>query len=519
MTATFQPFARAASHFVSALAIFLAGAAISNAAMVIGSIQDVYANPYGGRFNTIQFTPLSCPQAIDTNTIWPVQKTANLTNGVFQVNLVGGIYWAGLIGDSPLNGSFGQTPKTVKILVPPNDTNVWQFNTCANLATNLGTFVWTNQAGSTVVTNINNATGTNVNLSGTFSGTFDNATGANVNLAGTFTGIFNGPQAVFVYTNAITHSNSTLTISAYGTPTAWNISTDDGRTINFGAHDTINLFSATGAFLSIAGQNDTVTLGNAEGGTVVFDSTSTLTVNNQTNTGTTQFNGPAFDLNGNQILGGGYMPNQSGNLDGLYNSTLYNGFVWYNTGTAHFSSFSPMPCMLSSQQIYTNGQVTSISSFATMNTNLLVIFSPGTTACAGNYFWVNAAKVTNTITGHYTNSYTGYFTNYGTGYFIVKTVRNSVNNFDLLSSSGWLYTTIQNNVNNYQNSGYVMQWSAGKAGDGAAPNPYGVFQQQIDFSQPTVAATGLVFTNAAGSRFTVVVNSSTNGFTFTPANY
>ena len=170
MTASRLPLSRrlaACLNFVSALAILLAGAAHLSAATVIGSIQDVSARPYGGLVNTIQFTPLSCPQRIGTNTVWPAARTIRLTNGVFNVNLVGGLYYAGLV-ELPM----ALTPKTVKILVPPNDTNVWQFNDCANLATNVGTFLWTNPPPSSAATNVDNAGGTNVNLTGSFSGSF-----------------------------------------------------------------------------------------------------------------------------------------------------------------------------------------------------------------------------------------------------------------------------------------------------------------------------------------------------------
>jgi len=178
MTASRLPLSRRLAeclNFVSALAILLAGAAHLSAATVIGSIQDVSARPYGGLVNTLQFTPLSCPQRIGTNTVWPAVRTIRLTNGVFSVNLVGGLYYCGLV-----EGPIMQTPKTVKILVPPNDTNVWQFNDCANLATNVGTFLWTNQPPSGVATNVDNALGTNVNLSGSFSGNLQGTSGGNV---------------------------------------------------------------------------------------------------------------------------------------------------------------------------------------------------------------------------------------------------------------------------------------------------------------------------------------------------
>jgi len=135
-----------------AIAGMLLAAGDGRGATVVGSVQDVTAKAYSGQYGFVQFTPLSTPQAIGTNTIWDVPCVARVTNGLFSVNLVGGYYWA-----TP-----GSPNKTVKILVPPNDTNVWQFNDCANLATNLGTFAWTN---SPIFLTPTNAAGLAVNLS------------------------------------------------------------------------------------------------------------------------------------------------------------------------------------------------------------------------------------------------------------------------------------------------------------------------------------------------------------------
>ena len=145
MTACFP---RTFLKFVSALAIFMAGAAFlplsapAQTATVVGSIHDVTDAPYGGKFNTIQFTPTNCPQQIGTNTYWPQARTALLTNGVFTVNLVPGFYYVGLVGD----GGFGQVPKTARMIVPPGATNTLQFNDCANLASNVLQFSWATPA-------------------------------------------------------------------------------------------------------------------------------------------------------------------------------------------------------------------------------------------------------------------------------------------------------------------------------------------------------------------------------------
>jgi hypothetical protein len=137
--------------FVSALAIFMAGAALlplsapAQSANVVGSIHDVMDMPFGGQFNTIQFTPTNCPQRIGTNTYWPQTRTARLTNGVFSVNLVPGFYFVGLVGE----GGFGQVPKTARMIVPPGATNTLQFNDCANLASNVWQFSWAAPGGAT----------------------------------------------------------------------------------------------------------------------------------------------------------------------------------------------------------------------------------------------------------------------------------------------------------------------------------------------------------------------------------
>src|SRR5574343_611626 len=70
------------------LAAFLLLLGLSaESATVVGSLQDSFATAYGGQVRTIQFDPLSTPQAIGTNTVWPVSVTRRITNGVFTVNL------------------------------------------------------------------------------------------------------------------------------------------------------------------------------------------------------------------------------------------------------------------------------------------------------------------------------------------------------------------------------------------------------------------------------------------------
>lgn len=133
----------------SLLLLLLLGAASlqgAAAATVTGALTDVTLQPLSPR---LYFTPKSTPQALGTNTVLDVVKTVTAsTNGTFSLSLVGGLYDVG----------FGPFSKTIRILVPPNDTNTYDFNTCAALATNLGTFSFTNVLQTAV------AQGTNVVL-------------------------------------------------------------------------------------------------------------------------------------------------------------------------------------------------------------------------------------------------------------------------------------------------------------------------------------------------------------------
>ena len=152
--------AKAANRLCCAAALallFIIATGSLPATTVVGTIQDITFTPYGGVNNGVTFTPLSCPQAVNvvsngiTNaiTIWDVPRTARLTNGGFRVNLAGGIYFAGLASPAP----FGGSGRTVKILVPPNDTNIWNFNDCARLTNGIGTFIWTNSPPVAITTN------------------------------------------------------------------------------------------------------------------------------------------------------------------------------------------------------------------------------------------------------------------------------------------------------------------------------------------------------------------------------
>ena len=137
------------SKFILAVAASFLILSQAGAATIVGNLMDIYG---GGIDRTIKISPKSTPQAVIYNgtnyTVMDLAKTVSSTNSVFAVVLLGGIY---NVDFGTVNGV--ATPVT-KILVPPYDTNTYSFNYVANLATNLGTFVWTNSYGIAAGTNI-----------------------------------------------------------------------------------------------------------------------------------------------------------------------------------------------------------------------------------------------------------------------------------------------------------------------------------------------------------------------------
>jgi hypothetical protein len=137
------------SKFILAFAASFLILSQAGAATIVGNLMDIYG---GGIDRTIKISPKSTPQAVIYNgtnyTVMDLAKTVSSTNSVFAVVLLGGIY---NVDFGTVNGV--ATPVT-KILVPPYDTNTYAFNYVANLATNLGTFVWTNSYGIAAGTNI-----------------------------------------------------------------------------------------------------------------------------------------------------------------------------------------------------------------------------------------------------------------------------------------------------------------------------------------------------------------------------
>ena len=137
------------SKFILAVASSFLILSQAGAATIVGNLMDIYG---GGIDRTIKISPKSTPQAVIYNgtnyTVMDLAKTVSSTNSIFAVVLLGGIY---NVDFGTVNGV--ATPVT-KILVPPYDTNTYSFNFVANLATNLGTFVWTNSYGIAAGTNI-----------------------------------------------------------------------------------------------------------------------------------------------------------------------------------------------------------------------------------------------------------------------------------------------------------------------------------------------------------------------------
>ncbi len=90
--------------------------------------------------NAVRFVPLDTPLQVSDGVIAvdvPVTCRTD-TNGVLRVELVGGRYRV----------EFGSGARSFRILVPPEDTNVYSLTYCAGLATNVGTFTWTNGWGA-----------------------------------------------------------------------------------------------------------------------------------------------------------------------------------------------------------------------------------------------------------------------------------------------------------------------------------------------------------------------------------
>jgi hypothetical protein len=166
---------------------------------------DSYGNQV--QTNSVTLTQIAQPLLYGGGTAYSTPKTYTYTNGAITVsNLVGGTWVAALGG---LN-------KLIPMVVPPNDSGTYNYTTLttSNLAyyakllnifaywpTNLDAWAQLSPSvlsGMGIATNINNATGTNVNLSGNFSGQLSGAT--NLNLGNSY-GLPSNDQTIQLYSH------------------------------------------------------------------------------------------------------------------------------------------------------------------------------------------------------------------------------------------------------------------------------------------------------------------------------
>lgn len=196
-----------------AVIVVIAGFSISApAATVQGYLRDFTATGYSPQ---VTFVPLSTPLAYrSTNTILDVTRRITTTNGFFSINMVGGLYRTEFV--APNN--------SILILVPPDDPGTYNFNTVANLATNVGTFSFTNKWGAITsrvllgtnvafLTNNFGAVNESLTVSATSSGggtTYTNDTG--------LPGVVNGSA---IGTNLSTLATPVLVTTMIGTNAFW----------------------------------------------------------------------------------------------------------------------------------------------------------------------------------------------------------------------------------------------------------------------------------------------------------
>lgn len=172
----------------------------ASAALVIDHLVDSTGSSID---REIKIYPVSTPQTFTFNgtnvTVMDVQRTVKSTNGFWFITLVGGYYLADF---GTINNGF-KTPQQL-FLVPPYDTNTYDWNYLANLATNIGTFVWTNTYGLQSGTNISFRTnGPLLIIDSTASG---GGGGSSTNLYWNTTTNFVGAKKLsilYVYTNGV----------------------------------------------------------------------------------------------------------------------------------------------------------------------------------------------------------------------------------------------------------------------------------------------------------------------------
>lgn len=394
--------------------IFSFGA--THGADVIGPVQDAMQRPYTGKYRQAYFHPLSGKQNIDDVVIWPVDVTVNVTtNGNFRAtNMVGGIYFFGYVREDD-NGGYRNA---LRILVPPNSTNTYTLAECAMLATNIGTFVWTNGL-PTAVVSITNYVVTN-----------------------------------YVWTTNITVTTNALTVT-YQTNYAW---------VYYQAYTNTTLLTNT---VNITNQ---YTLTNGIGGITTSNSASVTFTGDGTSTNplvaTLTSNAPIISVATaltNVTFSPGGISTPSGN-QGTF--TVYeNSYTWTNGGVvwlatnffSHAVEIADVPFDKNFFKAYANG-----------------VFS----------HW-----------------------NFQTGYGDTKTTFTSDGGDSVTPpKTGWFDTW-------YDPAPQTLEYSSDAA---STDHLIDLGATALKLSGFIGSGTGLTFNNSNGSKFRLIVNSNTNGFTFVP---
>jgi len=190
-----------------------------------------------------------------------------------------------------------------------------------------------------------------------------------------------------------------------------------------------------------------------------------------------------------------YNVGNSAALDAIYTTLSVNGGTgWVFETNQQFTVIYPML-----ERLWTAGTATApIATFAYNNTNVVFIFSAGSTNANGQYNWFPTTLHTNAQFGF---TYAGLYTNPVTGAYIFW---NSPY-FQLLNSSNlFLYksTGIQGALGNS-----ATGWQYGGSGyHGVGPAPASSYQRVIDFSQNYCGITNIPPTAFAAT------NAPQNGY-------
>ena len=388
---------------IFAVAVLMMATLLSNAATVTNLMWDISGNPID---RTVKFYPQSTPNTISWNgtnvTVMDVQKSVTSTNGAWSQRFVGGIYWADF---GTVNNGVKTDP--VAFLVPPNDSSTYDFNYCANLATNLGTFVWTNSYYVATVTNLSGnalVQTTNIALSvaqsvvatnggggGNPNAITNNQTG--VTLGGTFSG-----SSIFTNLNlgvadGLADRDQTIQFSSHST--GWPAIIRSGDGASSGAEGSIQFAWGLDPVMAInAGENNNLSLA-AEGS--ISNAASYFEFHTRS----------VFDFFGGQINGNG-----SGLTNipasGIVGLSSTNGFL-SNADTNRL--MAQAGAAIAGSNYLTSISVTTTNQFA-LKTNAVLI---GTATLNGANLLTNGSAASLTLTGGnaLTNNQSGPVTIYG----------------------------------------------------------------------------------------------------------